>query len=96
METTDIINILRDFKRRRGSAYGIVSLGLFGSAARGEQRENSDIDVCVELEKPSFFTRMNLRYELEELFRCKVDVVSLRSVMRPFFRESLDHDAIFV
>ena len=96
MKTIDIINILRDFKQRRGGVYGIISLGLFGSAARGELHDDSDIDVCVELESPSFFNRMNIRYELEELFRCKVDVVSLRSIMRPLFRKSLNHDAIFV
>ena len=96
MKTADIINILRDFKQRRGKDYGIISLGLFGSAACGEQHADSDIDICVELEKPSFFTRMNLRYELEELFHCKVDVISLRAIMRPLFRKSLNQDAIFI
>ena len=96
METADILRTLREFKLKRGKEFGIVSLGLFGSVARGQQHEGSDIDVCVELEKPSFFTRMDLRHELEKIFCCKVDVISLKSIMRPLFRKSLDHDAIFV
>lgn len=96
MNTEEILHVLRDFKQRRGVFYGILSLGLFGSSARGEQREDSDIDICLKLEKPSFITRMNIRNELEEQFRCKVDVISLGAIMRPLFRKSLEEDAIFV
>ena len=96
MKTEEILHKLRDFKQRRGTFYGILSLGLFGSSARGEQREDSDIDVCVKLETPSFLTRMDIRDELENLFQCKVDVISLGAIMRPLFRKTLEHDAIFV
>ena len=35
--------------------YGIMRMGIFGSVARGEQTEDSDVDVCVELQTPSMF-----------------------------------------
>ncbi len=96
MKTAEILSALRDFKQQRGRDYGIITLGLFGSRARGDHNNDSDIDICIELEEPSFFTRMNIRNELEKLFKCKVDVISLKSIMRPLFRKSLNDDAIFV
>lgn len=45
MKTTEeILNILREFKHTAGDKYGIEQIALFGSAARGELREDSDID----------------------------------------------------
>ena len=43
--TAEIIEILRDYKARSAEKYGIETLGLFGSVARGEQNEKSDINV---------------------------------------------------
>ena len=44
--------------------------------ARGEQKEDSDIDICVKLQDPDYFTRMEIKESLEERFNAKVDVVS--------------------
>lgn len=67
MKTKDeIIAILRNFKEEFGEKYGIEKLGLFGSVARGEQRENSDIDICIQLQSPDYFTRMEIKEFLEE------------------------------
>lgn len=52
--TAEIIEILRDYKARSAEKYGIETLGLFGSMARGEQNEKSDIDVFILLKKPDF------------------------------------------
>lgn len=96
METRKVLSILKRFKQERGSFYGIQKLGLFGSTARGEQTNESDIDICLKLEHPSFFSRMAIQEELENLFKCKVDVISLGAIMRPLFRQSLEEDAIYV
>ena len=69
MKTTDeILELLRQFKSVAGEKYGIEQLALFGSAARGEQREDSDIDICVKLHKTTFRTYMAIKEELEHLF----------------------------
>lgn len=87
MKTKDeIIAILRNFKEEFGERYGIEKLGLFGSVARGEQKEDSDIDICVKLQDPDYFTRMEIKESLEERFNAKVDVVSLTAIMRSLFR----------
>ena len=92
MKTKDeIIAILRNFKEEFGERYGIEKLGLFGSVARGEQKEDSDIDICVKLQDPDYFTRMEIKESLEERFNAKVDVVSLTAIMRSLFRNHIEY-----
>ena len=94
MKTKDeIIAILRNFKEEFGERYGIEKLGLFGSVARGE---HSDIDICVKLQDPDYFTRMEIKESLEERFNAKVDVVSLTAIMRSLFRNHIEKDAIYI
>ncbi|MCD7924420.1 MAG: nucleotidyltransferase domain-containing protein [Bacteroides sp.] len=94
--TTEILEILRDFKAHYAEKYGIITLGLFGSVARGEHDEKSDIDICVKLREPNYFTMQDIKDELEDRFSTKVDVISLGSMMRNFFRKSLEKDAIYI
>ena len=65
--TSEIVEMLRDFKARSAEKYGIVTLGLFGSVARGEQREGSDIDVCLKLRETDYGTLMDIKEDLEHL-----------------------------
>ena len=65
--TSECLNLLKQFKLNRAAAYGIKSLGLFGSAARGELHEGSDVDVVYEGE-PNILLRSRMKAELEALF----------------------------
>ena len=97
MKTKDeIIAILRKFKEEFGEKYGIEKLGIFGSVARGEQKEDSDIDICVQLQNPDYFTRMEIKESLEQRFEVKVDVVSWTAIMRNLFRNHIEKDAIYI
>ena len=91
-----IIEQLRQFKEQRGSFYGIVMLGLFGSVARGEDKEESDIDICIKLQEPDCFNMFSVKEELEHIFEKEVDLVSLSALMRPLFKNNLEKDAIYV
>jgi len=53
--TSEIVSILKAYKPTATSKYGITILGLFGSCARGQQHEGSDIDVCFDGKTPSLF-----------------------------------------
>lgn len=94
--TEEVIDILREFKRTSGEKYGIEQLALFGSTARGEQREGSDIDVCVKLRKTTFRIYMTLKEELEKLFHTKVDVLTKHDNMRKLFQQNIERDAIYI
>ena len=48
MKTTqEYLKLLKEYKQQRGVLYGISRIGILGSVARGEQTEESDVDVCV-------------------------------------------------
>jgi hypothetical protein len=69
--------------------YGVRSLELFGSAARGDFNSTSDFDFFVEFADPgwqgSFKRYMGLKLDLEELLGRSVDLVELAAVKNPYF-----------
>lgn len=69
--------ILRTLQEHRAEIrrFGVRRLGLFGSTARDEHRDHSDLDFLVELEHKSFDSYMDLKEYLENLFDCRVDLV---------------------
>ena len=75
--------------------YGVRRLRLFGSCARGEAREVSDLDFLVDFEKKSFDAYMGLKEFLENLFGCPVDLV-LSNAIKPRLRPFILKDAIDV
>lgn len=62
-----IVEMLCDFKVSSAGKYGIAVLGLFGSAARGELRGGSDIDVRVKLDKMSYHILMDIKEDLSSV-----------------------------
>ncbi len=76
-------------------SYGVKRLGLFGSCARGECSEGSDLDFVVEFYKKSFDSYMDLKVFLEGLFECRVDLV-LADTIKPRFRSTILEEAVHV
>lgn len=74
----DCIKKLADFKATFSQKYGITKLGIFGSVARKENTEGSDIDIVVEVEKPSLKLMYELKETLKALFACEVDLVRFK------------------
>ena len=66
--------------------FGVKSLSIFGSVARGEARDESDVDVLVEFDRPTgLFQLARLGHHLEELLEARADLVTaggLRESMR--------------
>ena len=69
-------------------------LGIFGSAARGELRPESDLDILVELEEKTFDGYMELKFFLEELFGRKVDLV-LKETIKPALLSRILEETIY-
>jgi predicted nucleotidyltransferase len=69
--------------------YGVKRAGVFGSCARGEMKEDSDIDILVEIEKDlSLLDFVGLKLEIEEKLGRKVDLVEYCTV-KPLLRERI-------
>jgi predicted nucleotidyltransferase len=76
--------------------YGVKSLAVFGSMARGDDHEGSDVDVLVTFEGPARFDNfMGLKLDLEDLFGRRVDLLTPKS-LGPAMRAEIDEEAILV
>lgn len=73
---------------------GVRRLGLFGSAARGEGTEASDLDFLVELDRKTFDAYMDVKELLERLFRRRVDLVVAEAV-KPQLRRRILQETIY-
>ena len=96
MNKNEILQVLRQFKEINADKYKIVRLGLFGSGARGSHDEESDIDVVVVLSEVDALNFVGIKQDLEEKFRCGVDVVRYREKMNPFLRKRIEKEAVYV
>jgi predicted nucleotidyltransferase len=74
-------------------SFGVRSLGLFGSFARGDETSESDLDFLVEFERKSFDGYMDLKFFLEDLFDRHVDLV-LADGIKPRLRATILGEAI--
>ena len=90
------IHLLSDFQKKRGSVYGIIHLGIFGSVARGEQTADSDVDIYYEGEPLSLFKIVALKEELEDILNCQVDIVRMRESMNLMLKKRIIREGIYV
>lgn len=74
--------------------YGVKKAGIFGSYARGEQKENSDIDILVEInDEIGLLEIIRLRRMLQKSVRKKIDLVEYETI-RPEIKKSILEDEI--
>ena len=91
-----ILAILRDFKQKHAEEYGIIELGVFGSIARDEARDDSDLDICIKTRTPDPFVLVHIKDDIEKLVRKHVDIVRMREKMNPFLRERIEKEGVYV
>ncbi len=91
MRRDEVIQKVRQHSRGLAEDYGIKSLALFGSVARDEATDTSDVDVLVDFGTPPTFDQyMGLKIFLEDLLQCQVDVVTMRALkerVRPYVQK---------
>ncbi len=94
--TAECLDLLRGYYETVASKHGVKRMALFGSVARGEQQDGSDVDVAYEGE-PNLFLRVRMKMDLEKIFGCSVDIVRLRSQFAgTLFGKELEKDLIYV
>jgi len=92
----EYMNVLQRFKQEYGDEYGIMRIGIFGSVARNEHTEESDVDVLVEAPVLSLFSRIGIKHQLEAMMGVPVDVIRKTKYMRPRFKARIEKDVIYV
>ena len=92
----EITEILKQHKAELSSEYGVAQIGIFGSYARRQQAEGSDIDILVDLEKPIGFVKfMKLEKRISLLIGAKVDLVTPKA-LKPFIGERIMREIRYV
>jgi predicted nucleotidyltransferase len=92
----DIERTLRQHKSALHEKYGVTEMGVFGSYVRGEQSENSDVDILVTLERPvSLLTFVEMGHHLEDLLGLKVDLV-LKKTLKPYIGRRILEEVQYV
>jgi len=95
MNKSEVIRLIRQ-RQAEIQAFDVASLNLFGSTARGQERTNSDVDFLVTFHHPATFDNyMSLKFYLEDLLGCPVDLVTQNSV-REAILPNIERDAIQV
>jgi len=92
----DALEILRRSKSGLEERYGITRMGIFGSVARDQSSEGSDIDIVVQMRAPNLFTLVHVKEELEEAMHEQVDIIHYRERMNSFLKSRIDQEAIYV
>ena len=95
IEKADITKILKDNKLYLADRYHLTSLGIFGSFAREDFQEDSDIDILIDYDQPIGMEFIDLADELEKILARKVDLVSKNGI-KPKYYEEILKDLIYV
>ena len=78
--------------------YGVKSLNIFGSVARGDYRKTSDMDFLVEFDdsEPKDYSKrfFGLLHSLEDIFNCNIDLLTVKSIRKKTLRNKIEKDRI--
>ena len=85
--------------RQKIRQYGVNRIGFFGSVVRGQQREDSDIDLLVFFDegKLSFSSYMDLNFYLEDLLHAKVDLLTPEQIsphIMPYIQKEIRYESL--
>jgi len=97
LDSTIIINYLKEHKKQY-SDMGIDIIGIFGSYAKSENSEESDIDILYDTQKgvsDLYDKKQVLKEELEKVFDTKIDLAS-RKYLKPYVKDEILQDLIYV
>ena len=96
MQRKDVLQTLANFQQVKGKEYQIRRIGIFGSAARNQLVETSDVDVVVELLEPDLLVLVGIKQDLEALLHRQVDIVRYREKMNAFLKQRIEDEAVYV
>ncbi len=91
----EILSILSKNKPGLEKQYKLKSLALFGSYSRGDQREESDIDLLVEVDSSLGLRFVDLAESIESLLNIRVDIVS-KGAIAPRYWKQIESELVYV
>jgi len=97
MKTEEITEFLAIHKDEMAQRFGVVKIGLFGSYARGEADDHSDIDIAIEMDadQKNLHNFLAFKRHLETTFGKKVDI-GIESTLKSEARKTIEKEIIYV
>ncbi|MCK5722063.1 MAG: nucleotidyltransferase domain-containing protein [Gammaproteobacteria bacterium] len=91
----DILRLLKAEKAFLRNEFGVITIGLFGSYAKGNQQVDSDIDLLVELKEPRFEWIAGLQIYLEKRFDKKIELVRKSDNVNRRFTQRIENEMLY-
>ncbi len=94
-EKVNVVSRISAIRQELAEQFTVKRIGVFGSFARGDEGSESDIDIIVELDAPTFDHYMDLKFRLEEVLRRPVDLV-MADTVKPRLRPIIERETVYV
>ena len=86
--------LLLESKKFLQEQYGIEKIGYFGSYARNEQQQSSDLDIIIKLGRPIGLEFLDIKYYLEEKIGVPIDLVTTNA-LKPQLKEQILKEVVY-
>jgi predicted nucleotidyltransferase len=90
MTGQEILKFLRREKPYLKRKFGVISIGLFGSYAKGTQGPESDVDLLIEISEPNFDSLVGLQIYLEKKIGKPIELIRMRPSLRERFLKRIE------
>jgi predicted nucleotidyltransferase len=90
----ELLSKIQELRPELKKRFSVRSIGLFGSMATGFSNEQSDVDILVELEEPTFDHYMELKFKLEEVLGRDVDLV-LKDTLKHRIKSIIEKEVLY-
>lgn len=90
-----IITFLHDHKEELQRDYCVEKVGIFGSYAKRQAKEDSDIDFFVKFSQKSYRNLTRLYDYFEKMFDAKIDIITEHRNIRPALRREIESSVIY-
>jgi predicted nucleotidyltransferase len=94
MTKSDVLTYLSKHFKEFHNKYNVEKIGIFGSYARDEATQDSDIDIFVQMH-PKLLDMITIKQLIEKDLHHKVDIVRLRDKMNPYLKKRILQDGIY-
>lgn len=92
--TENVFQKIASMRQELSNRFTVRRIGIFGSVARGEATAESDLDILVEFDVPTFDHYMDLKFMLEDNLKRPIDLV-MADTLKPRIKSSIEDEVVY-